>query len=99
MIAPPAATARVAVSELRAGDVIHAPVRELRLWMREHAERWGLPAEWLTLKVLAVEPSHRSGWLVIVAHQQEKSMGREWRVLARPGTLWPVVSREAEHGT
>ena len=61
---------KVAVRDLRPGDVIMPPAREVSLWMRRTLEQEGLAEEALYLTVIEVKEgrSDRNGsWIVVKA--------------------------------
>lgn len=93
LIFPPRAIAHVLVCDLKPGDVIHAPAREMRLWMKRTAAQQGRGPEWLTLTVVSVAPSESRGaeWACIKATQPGNPI--PWTLLAKASTKWPLVSR------
>lgn len=94
-------TVKILASEIKPGDVILPPEREIRGWMRRHCAEHGLTESALNLTVREVKqgrPDKRGPWLVVVADQApEWNAGRErtfpLEFKARPETLWPVISR------
>lgn len=99
-----ATTETIKASEIKPGDVILPPERELRLWMRRHCAENGMTESALNLTVREVKqgrPDKRGPWLVVVTDQTpEWNAGHErtfpFTFKARPDTLWPVISRLAQ---
>ena len=59
---------KIPAGEIKPGDVILPPERELRLWMRERVAEEGLPGDALELTVLDViegRPDKRGRWIKI----------------------------------
>lgn len=88
----------VPAAELRAGDVVLPPARELTLWMRRVLRERGLPDSALELTVVAVRegnPDKRGPWLVVTTRQTEAWLGgrpgHPFVFKARPATPWPLV--------
>jgi len=93
------ATKKIAVSELKPGDKILPPERELRLWMRRDLAQRGLPESALVMTIEQVELARRDkrgDWWRITAHLSPEWYGDRpaypWKIAARPETLWPVVT-------
>ncbi len=96
----------VNASEIRPGDTILPPKREVALWMRRHLSENGLPESALHLTVVSVEeaaPDKAGPWLVITTmHNDEWNAGkpdayalRPFRFKARPATPWTMIRRGA----
>lgn len=85
--------------DLKIGDVIMPPAREVRLWMRRDLQGRNLPESALYLTVSSVQegaPDTRGRWLLITAdHAQEWLQGRansSFRFKARPETSWTKIA-------
>lgn len=91
---------KIPASEIKPGDVILPPEREMRLWMRRTCVERGLDESALYLTVRDVKqgiPDKRGPWLVVVTDQSpEWNAGHErtfpFTFQVRPETLWPIVS-------
>jgi hypothetical protein len=90
---------KIQVQELRPGDVIMPPARELQVWMRRTLADRHLPESALYLTVTAVEEAFRAGWLKVTADQSAEWLQGikpyPFKFLARPETPWIVVRRAA----
>jgi hypothetical protein len=91
-------TKRIA-DELKVGDVIMPPPRELQLWMRRDIAKRGLPESALHLTITNIvwgTPDKRGRWLLVTAdHAIEWHAGRKpypIKFKVRPETPWEVVS-------
>ncbi len=87
------------IEQVKVGEVILPPARELSLWMRRHIQEQGLPETALYLTVREIvegTPDKRGGWVIVRCDQaQEWNQGRPARSFnfrARSSTLWPVVA-------
>ncbi len=85
-------------SELKIGDVIMPPDREVRLWMRRSCQEKGLPESALYLTITEISegaPDAKGRWLLVTADQaREWFEGREpypFKFKARPETPWAAV--------
>jgi len=88
-------TAEKPVSEIRPGDVILPPARELSLWMRRDAATKGLPASALRITVERVregEADKRGRWIIVSGYLPDawyNGHGRyPFTFKARPATPW-----------
>lgn len=94
-------TTKIKASEIKVGDVVMPPDRELSLWMRRHIAEKGLSANALHLTVAAIDRSadKRGEWIHI-----KGEYNAEWKSTnadpSRPsymsfktlaGKAWPVV--------
>jgi|SRR5579871_4115843 len=92
------------VAELKAGDVILPPAREIQLWMRRHLREHGLSEAAIHLTVTAVDegtPDKRGRWLLVRTRQTAEwcancvnpdPAAHPFTFKARPETPWPVVA-------
>lgn len=87
--------------QIKPGDVIMPPQREVQLWMRRHVAERNLGESALHLTVTAVRegaPDKGGRWLVVTSDQSP-----EWRAgplhpftfKVRPGTPWVFVKGAA----
>lgn len=86
---------RVVAADLKPGDVITPPERELRLWMRRSLAENDLPESAAHITVTAVyegKPDTRGTWLVV---RGTAAFAGPWAIRMRPTTPWPVVARAA----
>lgn len=88
----------VPAAELRPGDVVLPPAREVTLWMRRVLRERGLPDSALELTVVSVRAGRsdkRGPWLVVTTRQTEAWLagrpGYPFVFKARPATPWPLV--------
>ena len=95
------ATQSTTVQNLRPGDVILPPARELSLWMRRTAHERGLTEDALRLTVTEIrdgQPDKRGRWLIIKTEQDPRwwsgttATPRPFTFKARPETTWPKVT-------
>lgn len=90
----------VQAQDLKIGDVIMPPAREVQLWMRRHLQEKNLPESALYLTITEIResaPDKRGRWLVISADQTaEWNAGRAtvhpFRFKVRPETPWPKIA-------
>ena len=93
------------VSDLRPGDVILPPAREL-LWMRRTARERGLGDEealYLTVtNVRDVWMDRRGRWIVVTCDRTAAWTNGDKRLpftfTARPATPWPVIDPDRRQG-
>lgn len=85
-------------ADLKIGDVIMPPPREVRLWMRRACRDRGLPELALALTITEIteaSPDARGAWLLICADQTpEWSWGGKpfpFKFKARPETPWKTI--------
>jgi hypothetical protein len=98
-------TTKVLARDLKVGDVILPPAREMRLWMRDTMEKEGLDESSMFITVTHVQqgkPDKNGAWLIVRGDGRRFLGTNGWRIRMRPDTLWPVVQRapiaiEAEH--
>jgi hypothetical protein len=90
---------KVLATELKVGDVIMPPAREVQLWMARAVKDRGLSDAALHLTITKIYegvPDKRGRWLVISADQSaEWNAGRNPQVFkfkARPETPWAKVA-------
>lgn len=90
---------KVLASELKVGDVILPPARELRLWMRRRCAEMGLPetALHLTIKdVREVQPDKKGPWLLVTCDHTPEWRGDakslDFKFNVRPASTWPKIS-------
>ena len=88
----------VTVEQLKVGDLILPPARELQLWMRRHCQELGLSESALHLTIREKyegAPDKRGRWVVVKCDQtKEWNAGRQggsFTFKARPETYWPTV--------
>ena len=88
------------IEDLRIGDVILPPARELQLWMRRHAAEQGFSDSALHLTVREIsegQPDRRGRWMIVKCAQTAEwnrgQVGRAFTFKARPATLWPIIQR------
>lgn len=89
-------------AELKIGDVVMPPEREVRLWMRRSCREKNLPETSLYLTITAIrdaEPDARGAWLLFTADQTPEWFGDTkpypFKFKARPETPWATISRAA----
>jgi hypothetical protein len=90
---------RVTASDIKVGDVIMPPERELRLWMRKHIETHNLPETALHLRVMGIgeDLDKRGTWKVIRAqYPREWGHNGGFTFRARPETPWRIISATPE---
>lgn len=95
--------ATTTIEQVRPGDVILPPAREVSLWMRRHLVEHGMSEAALHLTVTAVRegaPDKRGRWIVVTAEQSaewnaRKGAGRPlpFRFKARPNTPWSIIAK------
>lgn len=94
-------TTKIAAGEIRVGDIIRPPAREMRLWMRRDAMARGLDDAALAMTVLEVSTdADAAGPLVRFSatmsdawHAGKPGTNRPWRFHARPTTRWEMLAR------
>jgi hypothetical protein len=87
------------IQELKVGDVIMPPTREVQLWMRRHCRDKGLSDAALHLTITSIDeasPDKRGRWMLITTEQndewrQGKPQRFPFRFKARPETPWQQV--------
>ena len=84
-------TQKVTQSEVKPGDQIMPPARELSLWMRRDCAKKGLPEDALLLHVVEITPDYKidkgGSWTYIKAmYSQEFAGGRPFNFFVRPNT-------------
>lgn len=91
---------KVPAKDLRPGDVILPPEREMALWMRRHIRESGLPETALYLTIEEIHdgaPDTRGPWLVVRSRQAEEwyagHRSYPFTFKVRPATPWPLISR------
>lgn len=93
----------IRASEIRSGDVILPPARELSLWMRRHLKERGLPESALELTVESVRqgaPDKRGPWLIVTTRQSPawlagRTTSSPFTFKVRPTSPWPLLRRGA----
>jgi hypothetical protein len=88
-------------AELKIGDVVMPPPRELRLWMRRACEERNLPESALHLTITAIrkDVARDAGgaWLLIETHQSSEWLGGgkpyPFGFRVRPDTPWVTIRR------
>ena len=88
---------KVPVTDLRIGDIILPPERELRLWMRRHVHDHQLSEDALRLTITEIREGTcdaRGAW-VIITTQQDPAWGARFpfSFKTRPCTAWPRQER------
>ena len=92
----------IRAEDIRAGDVILPPARELSLWMRRHLREKGLPESALELTVVSVRegaPDKSGRWLIVATRQNEAWYAGQPRPAypftfkVRPASPWPILRR------
>lgn len=88
----------IASFDIRAGDTVRPPERELRLWMRRDAAEKGLDDYALWLNVTEVRdfpPDKKGRWLVVEGFMAPQWYGDRtpylWTFKVRPNTPWPIA--------
>jgi hypothetical protein len=87
----------VVASELKVGDVILPPAREMRLWMRRALAEGNRPESDLNITITAIEQGRadkRGEWLVVRGTGAFLGVNG-WKIKMRPGTMWPIMQRAA----
>jgi hypothetical protein len=88
---------KIKVADIKEGDVIMPPGRELRLWMRRHARDNGMSDHALTLTVMEIEHGagdKRGPWVRFrCMHDPEWKNGHPFSFVARPWSDWKKVER------
>ena len=96
--------AKTRAEELKIGDVIMPPAREIQLWMRRDIQERNLPESALYLTITEVKEGsadRRGRWLIITANQapewySEHQVNRfPFRFKARPETPWQIIKAAA----
>ena len=89
----------VLANQLKVGDKIMPPAREVQLWMRRHVQDKGLSESALHLTITRIDegtPDKRGPWLLFTTDQSaEWNQGRNafpFKFKARPATTWAKVS-------
>ena len=94
-------TTKIAAEQLKIGDKIMPPAREVQLWMRRDIQERGLPESALHLTIIEVREGNadkRGRWLIIKAEhapewwRAENSNRYPFAFKARPETPWMVVA-------
>jgi hypothetical protein len=96
----------IPAEQIKVGDVILPPARELSLWMRRTMREKGLTEEALYLTVTEIRegtPDKGGRWLVVKCQQTDEwtrdyrpeSKHHPFTFKARPVTPWPLIRREA----
>jgi hypothetical protein len=94
----------IKAEQIKIGDVILPPERELRLWMRRHVREKGLSDEALNLTVTEIKPGRadkRGPWLVIkTLHATEwgETARFPFSFTVRPRTDWPIINPQIALG-
>lgn len=88
----------IRAENLKVGDIILPPAREIQLWMRRHLKENNLSESALHLTIIDIvegTPDKRGRWLLIRTEQSaEWNAGRNalpFNFKARPETSWPQV--------
>ncbi len=89
---------KIPASQLKVGDIILPPARELQLWMRKSCAQKGLDESALHLTIAEIEdglPDKNGAWLIVRCNQTPEWLGEAkpyfFTFKARPETMWPVV--------
>lgn len=97
--------AKILAKDLKVGDIIMPPQREVSLWMRKELEKRNLPESALYLKVEKVEETwadKKGPWLLVTTtHSEAWNQGRTsypWKIKIRPNTLWPLIQANVAVG-
>ena len=92
------------VKDLKVGNVIMPPPREIRLWMRRALQERNLPETALHLTIVDIyegAPDKRGPWVIIKTHQTPEWLSNHsnrepasspFSFKARPETPWVEVS-------
>lgn len=90
---------RQPIEQVKPGQVILPPARELSLWMWRHCQEQGLPESAVHLTVREIEegmPDKKGRWLIVRCNQSPEwtkgQPGRSFNFKARPSTPWPIVA-------
>lgn len=90
-----AAWIRNTAAQIRVGDVVMPPERELRLWMRRHVREHNLPESALHLHVEEIKSTHDKGgeWVIVKARYDKTWDARQFTFTfkARPETPWSIL--------
>ncbi len=94
----------VTIENLKVGDVILPPERELRLWMRRHIAEKGMSESALYLTITEIKEGARDKkgrWIIIKSAESAEWTAGQVRTFpftfkARPGTPWPLIARKQE---
>lgn len=85
-------------AELKVGDIIMPPAREIQLWMRRTCQERNLPESALHLTVRDVRhaaPDARGEWLLVTADQTPEWTGDStpypFKFKVRPETPWVII--------
>lgn len=84
---------KVAAANLKTGDVILPPAREMRLWMRRTLAEEGRPESDLHITITSIREGRadkNGAWLIVKGDGAFLSVGG-WTIKMRPDTQWPVV--------
>jgi hypothetical protein len=91
---------KIVAQQLKIGDTIMPPAREVQLWMRRDIQERGLSETALYLTITEVregDADKRGRWLIITANHapswwHEGSVNRyPFKFKARPETPWQIV--------
>lgn len=83
------------IEQVKVGNVILPPERELRLWMRRHAKSQGWPETALHLTVRDIyegSPDKTGRWIIVKCEYPSEWLHRTFNFKARPSTLWSVIA-------
>lgn len=87
------------VDQIKIGDKILPPARELRLWMRRWAQEHNIPEAEIYMTVLTIEeasPTKKGRWLKITGKMSntwdEGKNPHPFKFLAQPHTSWPLAN-------
>jgi hypothetical protein len=93
---------KILAKNLKVGDVVMPPAREVRLWMSRSCRDRGLPESALYLTITLIresEPDVRGDWLWIEADQAPEWHGNvkpyPFKFKARPETPWLTIKQAA----
>ena len=86
------------IKDIKKGDVIYPPAREVRLWMRRWIEEKGLSESALHLTVKEIRetyPDKKGTWLLVTTERNAEWNGSQapsdFRFKARPETNWKTA--------
>lgn len=87
------------IEQVKPGQIILPPERELRLWMRKYLKERQLSEQalYLTVREIYEGSSDKKGrWLIVKCDQSTEwdagKNNRSFNFKARPATLWPVIA-------
>jgi hypothetical protein len=90
---------RVRAEDLKVGDIVMPPARELRLWMKRHGAEKGMRPDELGIMLVDIhegQPDKLGRWIWFVGYLRDQfytgGKQHEFRFKARPDTPWTLVA-------